>query len=181
MLTLWAKLKFSPSLASRPWHIRQVSPLPASACAFSPAAATGNSPSELCILICRASLASPCPALPPQAIAITSPHPNQSCSFAIAPKLFSTETSRGAALTFPSEAIAAPRPSRCFTQGYSRGVPAAAQPAAGDGGRREGRCSESGPGAAELVRHRHLVLRAGPGTQPPAPPEIDFNKHCKYT
>lgn len=25
------------------------------------------------------------------------------------------------------------------------------------------------------------MLRARPGTQPPAPPEIDFNKHCKYT
>lgn len=39
-----------------------------------------------------------------------------------------------------------------------------------DGGRAEGGCSQSGPGAAALVPHRHLVLSARPGTQPPLLP-----------
>lgn len=70
-----------------------------------------------------------CPALPPQAITITSPHPNQSYNLAIAPQLFSTKANCGAELTFPSEGIPA---LPLLHAGLFRGVPAAAQPAAGE-------------------------------------------------
>lgn len=76
---------------------------------------------------------------------------------------------------------------RLLQAGPSPEFPRPGRGRGGLGGRREGGCSESGPGGAELVQHRHLVLYTQHGTQPlpPAPLLLRFTlllyKRYKYT